>query len=100
KLRSAPEPRRGGARKRLPDRQNAGRRVAEICEPAAALRLYVRATRQEIALYGLRVRPGERVVTRSQPRLGRAAVPGASRTPELGRATEPPLSQRTLTALV
>ena len=58
KLRAAVEPRRGGARKRLADRQNAGRRVAEIRQPAAALRLHVRAAGQEIAVHGLRVRPG------------------------------------------
>jgi 1,4-alpha-glucan branching enzyme len=57
--------RRGGARQGLAARQDAGRRLAEVRQPAPALRLHVGAPGQEAALHGQRVRP---VV-----RMGRAA---------------------------
>ena len=42
--------------KRLAPRQDAGRRLAEVREPAAALRLHVGPAGQEAALHGRRVR--------------------------------------------
>src|SRR6266849_3123546 len=100
KFRAAAEPRRGRARKRFADRQNARRRVAEICQPALAFRLHVRAAREEAALYGLRVWPSQRVVARSQSRLERTGIPVASWAHELGRTTQPRLSQRISATLV
>ena len=55
-LRAAALARRGGARQGLAARQDAGRRLAEVRQPAAALRLPVRAAGQEAALHGRRVR--------------------------------------------
>ena len=40
------------------DRQNAGRRMAEVRQPAPALRIHVRPTRKKDAVHGLRIRPG------------------------------------------
>ena len=48
--------RRGRAREGLAPRQDAGRRLAAVREPAAALRLHVRAAGQEAPLHGRRVR--------------------------------------------
>jgi 1,4-alpha-glucan branching enzyme len=44
--------------------QDAGRRVAEVRQPAAALRLHVGASGQEAAVHGRRVRPVARVEPR------------------------------------
>ena len=71
-LRAAALARRGRARQGLAARQDAGRRLAEVREPAAALRLHVRAAGQEAALHGRRVRPVARVEPRREPRLAPA----------------------------
>ena len=72
-LRPAALPRRGGARQGLAARQDAGRRLAEVRQPAAAVRLHVRPAGQEAALHGRRVRPVARVEPRRQPGLAPAA---------------------------
>ena len=41
--------------------QDAGRRLAEVRQPASSLRVHVRPSRQEAALHGQRNRPVERV---------------------------------------
>ena len=52
--------------------QNARRRMAEIRELAAPLRLHVRPPREEAPVYGRRIRPVDRVESRRQPRLAPA----------------------------
>ena len=71
-LRPAAVARRGRARQGLAARQDARRRLAEVRQPAPALRLHVRAAGQEAALHGRRVR----AVARVEPR--RAASTGIS----------------------
>ncbi len=56
--------RRSGARQGLAARPDAGRPVAEVRQPAAAVRLHVDAPRQEAAVHGRRVRPVERMELR------------------------------------
>ena len=104
-LRPAAEPRRGGARQGLDDRQDARRPLAALREPARLLRLHVDAPGQEAPLHGRRVRPGARVEPRHLARLaspgqrgarGRAArrarpQPGL---PRRGRAPRPRLRGR------
>ena len=71
--------RRGRARQGVDARQDAGRRLAEGRHAARALRLHVRASRQEADVHGLRVRAVARVELRPQPRLAparRAAARG------------------------
>jgi 1,4-alpha-glucan branching enzyme len=46
-------------------RQDAGRFLAEVRQPAPALRLHVHPSRQEAALHGLRVRPVDRMEQRA-----------------------------------
>ena len=55
-LRAAALARRGRARQGLAARQDARRRVAAVREPAAAVRVSVRAARQEAAVHGRRAR--------------------------------------------
>ena len=55
-LRAAALARRGRARQGLAARQDAGRPLAEVRQPARALRLHVGAPRQEAAVHGRRVR--------------------------------------------
>ncbi len=57
-LRPADLARRGRARKRLADRQDAGRSLAALRQPAGLFRLHVGASRQEAVVHGLRDRPG------------------------------------------
>src|SRR5688572_29309474 len=57
--------RRGCARQEVDARQDAGRRLAETCQLARALRLHVRASWEEVAVYGRRIRS----VARMAPRL-------------------------------
>ena len=49
-----------------------GDRVAEVRQSAGALRLYVQPSRQKTALYGLRIRPVERVERRQKSGLASA----------------------------
>ena len=78
-LRAAALARRGGARQGLAARQDAGRPLAAVRQPARALRLHVGPSRQEAAVHGLRVRAGARVEPRPQPRLAPAGRPAARR---------------------
>ncbi len=55
-LRPAALARRGRARQAVAARQDAGRPLAEVREPALALRLHVGASRQEAPLHGRRAR--------------------------------------------
>ena len=57
----------------------AGRRLAEVRQPAPAVRVHVGPGRQEGAVHGRRVRAAARVEPRFQPGLAPDAVPG--RTP-------------------
>ena len=52
--------------------QDARRRVAAPRQPAAAVRVHVRAAGQEAAVHGRRARPAARVEPRRQPRLAPA----------------------------
>ena len=51
--------RRGRPRQGFADRQDAGRRLAEVRQPPPPLRLHVRPPRQEAPLHGRRARPME-----------------------------------------
>ena len=64
--------RRSRARQGLDARQDAGRRLAEAREPAHAVRLHVRPSRQEADVHGQRVRSVARMEPRPQPRLASA----------------------------
>ncbi len=66
--------RRGRPRQGLAPRQDAGRRLAEVRQPAAALRLHVRPPGEEAPVHGERDRPVARVGPRRQPRLAPAPV--------------------------
>ncbi len=63
-LRAAAVARRSGARQGLAAGPDARRPVAEVRQPAAAVRLHVDAPGQEAAVHGRRVRPVERVELR------------------------------------
>ena len=74
-LRAAAVARRSGARQGLADRQDAGRRVAAVRQPAPAVRLHVGASGQEAAVHGRRVRPAARMDARRRARMvGAAAI--------------------------
>ena len=79
KLLPAALARRSGARQGLAARPDAGRPVAEVRQPAAALRLHVDAPRQEAAVHGRRVRPVERMEPQRVAAVAPAAVGVAPR---------------------
>ena len=59
--------RRGRLREAGAARQNAGRRMAAICERSGLFELYVRPSGKEVAFHGLRDRPNQRMeLTRAQ----------------------------------
>ncbi len=60
-LRAAAVARRSGARQGLAARQDAGRPLAAVRQPARLLRLHVRPPGQEAAVHGRRVRAGSRM---------------------------------------
>ncbi len=62
--------RRSGARQGLAARQDAGRRLAEICQSAHVLRMDVCASRQEAALHGRRIWPVAGVESRPAASTG------------------------------
>ena len=93
-LRPAAVARRGRARQGLAARQDAGRRLAEVRQPAPAARLPVDAAGQEAALHGRRVRPVARVEPRDEPRLAPARRPRARRPAALGARPEHALPRR------
>ena len=51
-------------RKGFAHHENAGRRMAEVCQPPNVLRVDVRASRQEAAFHGRRIRTSPRVESR------------------------------------
>src|SRR5207249_3154341 len=71
-LRARALARRGGAPEALAPGQDARRRLAEVREPARALRADVRVPGEENSVHGGRDRPVARVGSRRQPRLGAA----------------------------
>ena len=74
------QPRRGGARQAIADRQDAGRPLAGVCQPAGAVRLHVGSPRQEAAVHGPGVRPAVGVEPRALARLAPArAAPSTQR---------------------
>jgi 1,4-alpha-glucan branching enzyme len=62
-------------------RQDDGRPLAEVREPARLLRLHVGPPGQEAPVHGLRVRPGARVEPRREPRLAPPRRRHAQRRP-------------------
>ena len=93
-LRAAALARRSGVRQGLADRQDAGRRLAAVREPAAAVRLHVGASGQEAAVHGRRVRPAARMEARWRARMARAAVSRARRRAALGADLNRPVPRR------
>ena len=71
-LRAAALARRGRPRQGLAAREDARRPLAEVRQPARALRLHVGAPRQEAPLHGRRARPGGGVVGGAVGRLAPA----------------------------
>ena len=71
-LRAAAVARRSGPRQGLAAGPDAGRPVAEVRQPAAAVQLHVDASGQEAAVHGRRVRPVERMELRRQPAMAPA----------------------------
>ncbi len=79
--------RRGGVRQGVAAPEDARGRLAEVRQPARVLRLHVRASGQETALHGGRVRPDQRVEPRDEPGLaplGDGAVPSRIAAPGAG----------------
>ena len=68
-----------------------GRRLAEGRDPARALRVHVRASRQEADVHGVRVRPVAGVELRPQPRLAPARPAAARRASAVRAGSEPGL---------
>ena len=88
--------RRGRARQGLADRQDAGRPLAEVRQPARLSRLHVGASRQEAAVHGRRVRARSSEWNHDaeldwhllgDPRARRRAAAGARPQPPLPRAS-------------
>ncbi len=75
-LRAPAVPRRGGPRQGLAPRQDAGRRLAEVRRAPGALRVHVRAPRQEAPLHGRGVRADARVEPRREPGLAPPRIRG------------------------
>ncbi len=82
--------RRSGPRKTLPARKNARRRLAKIRQPAAALRLHVRAPGQEASFHGQRTRPAQRILGSELRRLGARGFAVAQGHSAPGRRPESP----------
>src|SRR5690606_37182223 len=79
---------------------DAGRRLAEVREPALPARLAVHASGQEAVVHGRGVRAMARVEPRRRARLASARVAAERRCPALGRGPEPavPRGARALAA--
>ena len=86
-LHAAALARRGRARQGLAARQDAGRRLAEVRQPAPAVRLHVRPARQEAALHGRRVRAVERVEPTSRASTGTCSTIRCTAVCACGSAT-------------
>ncbi len=83
-LRPAVVARRSGPRQAVAGGPDARRLVAEVRQPAAAVQLYVDASRQEAVVHGRRVGPMARVELRRQPAVGPASLahaPGRAEVP-------------------
>ena len=65
--------RRSGASEKVAARQDARHRAATVRQPAAAVRLHVRPSRQEAAVHGRGIRPAERMEPRRRARMVTAA---------------------------
>ena len=89
-----PVPRRGGARQRVADRQDARRSVAEDGQPAGLSRLHVDPSGQEAAVHGRRNRPGAGVEPRPRAGLGSARQSRPCGAAEAGAGAEPALCRR------
>ena len=70
--------------------QDAGRRLAEVRQPAAAVRLPVDAAGQEAAVHGRRVRPVARVEPRRAASTGTCSTARCTRASSAGCATSTP----------
>ena len=90
-LRAAAVARRGGARQGIAAAQDAGRRVAEVREPARPAARHVGPAGQEAPVHGHRVRHARRVVARPCPALGAAGGAAARRPGALRRGPRPRL---------
>ncbi len=93
-LRAAAFARRSGARQGLAARQDAGRPLAALREPARVFRFHVDASRQKAAVHGRRIRPDGRVRSRPVAALASARRSTASRRAEARARPEPPVRQR------
>ncbi len=71
--------------------EDAGRRMAALCQPARLLRLHVGPPRQEVAVHGQRIWPDTGVEFRPEPRLASSAARHPQR-----RAGHDPRPQRGL----
>src|SRR6266852_1621735 len=87
----APLARRGSAREGFLALAHGRRRLAEVRQPARAVRLDVGASGQEAALHGRRARAAGGVEPRPQSRLAPAAGARAQRRPAAGPRPEPGL---------
>ena len=90
-LRPAAVARRGRARQAVAARQDARRPLAEVREPALALRLHVGAPRQEAPLHGRRARRVGGVERRGLAPLEPARARRARGDPGAGARPQPPL---------
>ena len=87
-LRAPALPRRGGAREGFAPREDAGRRLAAVRQPAAAPRDPLGATGEEAPVHGRRARPAQRVGPRRERPVGAARRAGSRRHPPLGARPE------------
>ena len=85
--------RRSGARQGLAIDQDARRPLAALRERAPVSVIHVCAPGQEIAVHGLRIRPGTRMESRPEPRLAPARRPRASRRAVTGARPQSPASR-------
>ncbi len=97
-LRAVAVARRGGAPEALAARQDAGRGLGAVRQPAAAVRADVRPPRQEAAVHGRRVGAGERVEPRNRPGVAGAGEETKPRARMVHPGPEPPLPDAAGTA--
>src|SRR5690606_42008058 len=88
-LRAAAVARRGGAPEAVVVRQDAGRRVAALRQPEAALHLAMDVSGQEAPFHGWRIRPGDRVELEPGAAVGADGTPGGGRRRGPGRGPHP-----------
>src|SRR5262249_28251863 len=85
---SGAQPRRNRVRQTLAVIQDAGRRMAEVCQSADVSRVDVRAARQKAALHGRRIWPVERMEPRHTTRLGTTEVAAPRQSAPAGATLE------------